>query len=658
MRASKRSMLTTALGAAAVAVPLVATAGGAPSLASAAKVGRDGRRPAAPLTTTPIKHLVVIFDENVSFDHYFGTYPNAANPPGEPAFHAAPGTPSVNGLDTALLRDNPNLSNPQRLGPSQALTCDQNHAYTPEQDAFDHGLMDMFVQATNNKTNDMVQSCTGVASGTSPNYTVMDYYDGNTVTALWNLAQRFSMSDNAFGSAFGPSSPGAIELAAGNTYGSICGPSTATYNDSPCLAPPGLNLLNPTGSRITVTPTSASDPTGTVTVAGQPAAGRGTDYSDDDPTFDLCSYAPSSDGGDGDSPAQTITMGGNNIGEELTTANVSWGWFQGGFEDGYVPGHGTPPTTAQLCGESHKNIGGKTVTDYIPHHDPFQFWASTANPMHLPPISVAMIGRSDQANHQYGLADFWAAADSGNLPAVSFLKPPGYEDGHPGYSDPLDEQHFLASTLDRLETLPTWSTTAVVINYDDSDGWYDQVMSPIVTQSQTTLDTLSGAGQCGASTSKVPTGTGGQPEEARCGMGPRLPFLVISPYAKVNCVSSRIIDQSSIPRFIEQNWSLPPIGDGSTDQIAGSIDDMVDLSRPNLQPELLDPVSGEPVPALPSDWAAYAGAGSRAAGSGFPGRVPPAHTRVEVVTLHPEGAWWPERLTVAQQGTGPGSGAS
>ncbi|MHB8492918.1 MAG: alkaline phosphatase family protein, partial [Solirubrobacteraceae bacterium] len=120
-------------------------------------------KPGEPPTSTPIKHLVVIFQENVSFDHYFGTYPNAANPPGEPAFHAAPGTPSVNGLSAELLTQNPNLSNPQRLDPSQAHTCDQDHGYSSEQKAFDHGLMDRFVQNTGREKT--VAQCTGIASG-------------------------------------------------------------------------------------------------------------------------------------------------------------------------------------------------------------------------------------------------------------------------------------------------------------------------------------------------------------------------------------------------------------------------------------------------------------------------------------------------------------
>src|SRR5215469_2377771 len=93
-------------------------------------------------TTTPIKHLVVIFDENNSFDHYFGTYPTAKNLPGEPAFHALPDTPTVNGLTDALINANPNTVVPFRLDRSQASTCDNDNHYTDEQKAYDGGLID------------------------------------------------------------------------------------------------------------------------------------------------------------------------------------------------------------------------------------------------------------------------------------------------------------------------------------------------------------------------------------------------------------------------------------------------------------------------------------------------------------------------------------
>src|SRR4051812_6565401 len=156
--------------------------------------------PLAP-TSTPIKHVVVIFDENESFDHYFGTYPNAANPPGEPAFTAAPGTPAVNGLQGLTGGGNPNSAQPFRLDRSQALTCDQNHNYADEQKAFNGGAMNRFVEFT-------------AGGSCDPRSIVMGYYDGNTVTALWNLAQHFAMSDNYFGSTFGPSTPGALNLIA------------------------------------------------------------------------------------------------------------------------------------------------------------------------------------------------------------------------------------------------------------------------------------------------------------------------------------------------------------------------------------------------------------------------------------------------------------
>jgi phospholipase C len=549
-------------------------------------------------TATPIKHLVVIFDENVSFDHYFGTYPYAANLPGEKAWYARPGTPTVNGLYSSLtssgptgplLTRNPNLSNPLRLAPDQPMTCDQDHNYTAEQNAADHGAEDLYAQNTGKGVT--LDKCLAgltykgvpepVPAGASSNYAVMDYYDGNTVTALWNYAQHYAMSDNAYGTTYGPSTPGALNVTAAQTYGATCGPAFATINDSPCTAPPGYNSSDVAASNL-------------ATSGAPTAAGSGTTYSDSDPTYDICSYLPSADGGDGNTPATTLGMGGTNIGDELTSAHDTWGWFEGGFGNGYVPGHGTPPTTAQICSQQNTNVGGGSVTAYIPHHEPFQYFASTANPMHLPPSSVAAIGHTDQANHQYDTADFWAAADAGGLPAVSYLKAPAYQDGHAGYSDPLDEQTWLTDTINHLESLRTWKSTAVVITWDDSDGWYDSILGPLLTQSQTTLDSLTGTGMCGSQASQVPQTSTGAPEQGKCGLGPRLPFLLISPWAKSDYVSSSLIDQSSVVKFIEYNWHLPALGDGAADTAAGSIMDMFKFGgRPN-PPLFLSPATGRP----------------------------------------------------------------
>jgi phospholipase C len=543
-------------------VSLVAVALALPALSGAAAARSD---PAAgPRTATPIAHLVVIFQENVSFDHYFGTYPHAANPPGEPVFTARPDTPGVNGLNAALLTRNPNLANPQRLDRSQAITCGPSNNYSNEQRAADLGLMDHFVQAPGGAPT-LAQCLASAgnpapAGGADPNFAVMDYYDGNTVTALWNYAQHFAMSDSSYGTTFGPSTPGALNVIAGNAAGAVC--------------TDGGHVFAPAGTTLPRCPAAPAPP---VPATGQPA-GPGTVFGDGDPTYDACST-----GG-------TIALGGRTVGDLLNARGVTWGWFQGGF----APSQRTP-AGLPVCASGHANVGGVQEVDYSAHHEPFQYYPQTANPLHLPPSSPNAIGRTDQANHQYDLSDFWTAAGAGRLPAVSYLKAARFEDAHSGSSDPLDEQRFLVDTINRLERLRTWSSTAVVIAYDDSNGWYDHQLGPIVSQSQTPMDQLSGPGACGANAAAVPVGDGGAPQQARCGLGPRLPFLVISPFARPNHVDSGVIDQSSVVRFIEDNWALGRLGGGSADAVAGSIDTMLSFRRAAAEPLFLDPGTGEPV---------------------------------------------------------------
>ena len=551
-------LLVTALAIAGASVAVAQASTGGRSHGRDGDHGLGGGTRAA----TPIKHVVVIFQENVSFDHYFGTYPNAANTDGSP-FYASPRTPTVDGLSGALLTNNPNGANPSRLGPSQALTCDQNHGYTAEQKAYDMGLMDKFIPFTD------VESCSP-PDGTAKNL-VLDYYDGNTVTGLWNYAQHFAMSDNSYSTVFGPSTPGAINVTGANTFGAICGPSSAVINaptptPTVCTAEPGSAPATP----------SASQPQGT-----------GTVYSDADPNYDICSATQ-----DGRAAAATIQMGGKNIGDLLDQARISWGWFQGGFASpNYVSGQPSTDDLTKVCTGAHNNIGSASQLDYNPHHQPFQYYASTANPTHLPPTSIAMIGGQDQANHQYDLKDFFAAADHNNLPAVSYLKAADYQDGHAGYSDPLDEQTFLTSTINHLETLRSWRSTAVVILYDDSDGWYDHQMGPIVTQSQApTIDALTGPGTCGTNPAQVPSG-----QQGRCGFGPRQPLLVVSPFAKRNFVDGTLTDQSSVVQFIEDNWlGGSRIGGGAADASAGTLDNMFSFRHGDNPPLLLDPSTGEP----------------------------------------------------------------
>jgi phospholipase C len=586
-----------------------------------------------PDTATPIQHLVVIFQENVSFDHYFGTYPQAANTGGQ-SFTAAFGTPSVDGLTSSLLTANPNhqvdaagntlpaAANPRRYDPTNVhdvLTCDQDHNYTDEQKAFDNGAMDKFPQTVGNRTSTIPGSTTQKCNAND----VMNYYDGNSVTALWNYAQRYSMSDNSYSTTFGPSAPGAINLVSGNTG--------------------GVDMTHKVGN---VTSGVNSD------VVGDGQGGASL-TGDAQPYWDDCSTR------------DAVGMSGTNIGDELNSAGLSWGWFQGGFR---------PTTSFADAAAATGNAGQSTATftpdqfkgkfanaalhqsdqgicnalhpigvglpaslgtgngqygykdDYIPHHEPFQYYASTANPHHLtlptdgngdvPTSALRTIGSDSQhyvggqpqfdtPNHQYDMSDFdqlVGAIGSGDLPpsalpAVSFLKAPGIQDGHAQYSDPLDEQQYVVNEINALQKTPDWKSTAVVIAYDDSDGWYDHAYSGVSNPSQTVADALTGTGLCG-------TGTPVAGQQGRCGYGPRQPLLVISPWSRSNAVDHTLTDQSSITRFVEDNWGLGRIP-GSMDAKAGTLDGLFDFgakkgngnaygNAPNAAPFLLDPVTGQP----------------------------------------------------------------
>ncbi|MGH8160525.1 MAG: phospholipase C [Rhodanobacter sp.] len=516
-------------------------------------------------TATPIKHVVVIFSENRSFDHYFGTYPVAQNPQGEPRFTAASGTPTVQGLTPALLTDNPNATNPQngvnavnpfRLDRTQANTEGQNHSYTPEQQAYDNGAADLFPTFTGNNT----VSSTGTF-GT--NGLVMAYYDGNTVTAMWNYAQHFALNDNAYTDTYGPSTPGAIEVVSGTNNGA-----------QPIV---GAGSTVPDGQ-------------GGLTLIG-----------DTDPAYDTCSSATS-----------TLRMTSKNIGDLLNARALTWGGFMGGFDLTATNSNGSTG-----CARStYSSVLAATKTDYVPHHNWFQYYASTANTTHARPTSSRLIGYTDPkdrgatpVHHEYDVKDFFNAVSSGNFPSVSYLKAPAVGDAHPGNSDPLDEQAFVVKVINFLEQQPDWKNTAVIITYDDSDGWYDhRYASPTTSSFDSTTkegavtgaDQLNGNGICNGPDARPGIGVNGRVVNGRCGPGTRVPFLVISPYARVNYVDDTRISQASVVRFIEDNWlGGQRIGQGSNDATAGSIMGMFDFRRPRFELDrriFLDPNLGTKIP--------------------------------------------------------------
>ena len=211
------------------------------------------------------------------------------------------------------------------------------------------------------------------------------------------------------------------------------------------------------------------------------------------------------------------------------------------------------------------------------------------------------------ANHQYDTSDFDALVGAiahgylspDQLPAVSFLKAPGYQDGHAGYSDPArraavrrrgDQRPRSTRPTGRAPpsssptTTPTGgTTTSTAASHNPSNT--SAVATPPGPQ-----DFLTGTGLCGDTVDDPPLAG----QSGRCGYGPRLPLLVISPWAKPNFVDHTLTDQSSITKFVEDNWKLPTIT-GSFATIAGSLNNMFDFkSHAGKRPKLfLDPITGQ-----------------------------------------------------------------
>ena len=163
---------------------------------------------------------------------------------------------------------------------------------------------------------------------------------------------------------------------------------------------------------------------------------------------------------------------------------------------------------------------------------------------------------------------------------------------NPRRLDPANVNDVLTctrTTTTRPSSTPDWPSTAVIIAYDDSDGFYDHAYSGVTNPSQTVADALTGPGVCG-------TGTPLAGEQGRCGYGPRMPLIVISPWTRSNYVDHSLTNQASILRSIEDNFGLGRIT-GSADATSGSLVSMFDFGGQHVgaSPLLLDPSTGQPL---------------------------------------------------------------
>lgn len=203
-------------------------------------------------------------------------------------------------------------------------------------------------------------------------------------------------------------------------------------------------------------------------------------------------------------PNQTFAT----IGDRLSAKHVSWAWYSGGWNDA-LAGHAGPL--------------------FQFHHQPFVFFANYAD------------GTAAKAEHLKDEQDFVAALRTGQLPAVSFVKPYGLDNEHPGYTDLITGENHVKQLIDAVRSSPAWKRTAIIITYDEHGGFWDHVAPPLVD---------------------------------RWGPGARVPALVISPFARKGHVDHHRYDTTSILALIEHRWGLAPLSsrDAGADPLSGAFD--------------------------------------------------------------------------------------
>jgi acid phosphatase len=423
-------------------------------LTPTAASNKDASAQAKKLTKlSRINHVIVIYQENWSFDSLYGLFPGADGL--QNAFDTIPQVdPSGNPL-TVLpqpLNGGPDARFPANLpvlpydmtqfvAPDQT-TGDIIHRFYHEQIQIDGGKMDKFVSWSDNG---------GL---------VFSYIDATDLPE-GRLAQDYVLCDNFFHSAFGGSFLNHHFLIAA---------AAPTWPG----APEGF-LSSPTPDPLTATTPGALHDN-QVTPDGYAI---NTAYSINHPHPSAAAYVPN----------QTNPT----IGDRLSANGVSWKWYSGGWD-------------AALAGNADPLFQF--------HHQPFIYYQNYAD------------GTAAKAEHLQDETQFFADLQHRSLPSVTFIKPLGPDNEHPGYADLARGQNHVADIVQAVKDSPYWKDAVIIVTYDENGGRWDHVPPPVID---------------------------------RWGPGTRVPAIIISPFAKRGFIDHTQYETVSILRLIEERWGLAPL---------------------------------------------------------------------------------------------------
>ncbi len=244
-------------------------------------------------------------------------------------------------------------------------------------------------------------------------------------------------------------------------------------------------------------------------------------------------------------------MTGKNIGDLLNAKHVTWGWFQGGFAPTSTnsAARSAAPPTQHVGGDQVDRVLAAPGSVPVLRHDrepgpPGADLAGRDRPHRpgQPPVRPVRLLRRPEGT------------GGAKLPSVSYLKAPEYQDGHPGESGPTDEQRFLVNTINQIEKSKYWPSTAIVVTYDDSDGWYDHLPPKIVNGSNDGINTGEPP-RAGTTPRCAPRARwASAPPTAGSGTASGCRWWSSRPARGRTTSASNLTATTSVVQFIENNW--------------------------------------------------------------------------------------------------------
>ncbi len=507
-----------------------------------------------------IKYVFVLFQENRSFDFYFGTYPGAdglfSQPPAQtPGFYQkiVDTDGSVKTITPFRIPQTVTDVNGKTVPIYPADTDSVNHSHSGYETKIDvqngvtlndgYPLTEEGVTLTGG-----VPSKVPTLARKQYGELTMGYVDCDTAPILWNYADRFTLFDNFHQTVLSASTPNAIAMVAGQSgetqwvkhpqestknFGSINANGVPMVSDGDPFWGSQLDVF---GSGQPANPPSAN-PQINLTFASLPLSFMGADIE----TTTQADTQPQTDLTDVEKDIQEIAGDG--------VKPTNWGWYQQGYN------HEFDDKTATA---SH--------ADYIPHHNGPQYFGYVSN---NPEVSAHMHGLSDFAVDVFNKrlptdgGVFYVRGGYNNIQGLKPVDPnPALatvfagSDDHPGYSDLQISSALVADEINLIASSPYWSQSAIIITYDETDGLFDHAPETIRNYDPY-----------------------GQPLD----QGPRIPTIVISPYGVVHGVSHEASEHSSIIKFIDQLYGLTPLAD-LPEEAQARADGQTLFGQPNLGP--------------------------------------------------------------------------